>query len=94
MRRYATWRPIPPAPRRHNPGRADVISGLGVFAGSSRAGDEPAASAIDARPCRRQRDGGGTVTPRHAAVLNGMPMRGAHAGQLAGVMIPYSWILR
>ena len=23
-----------------------------------------------------------------------MPVRAAHAGQLAGVMIPYSWILR
>jgi hypothetical protein len=31
------------------------------------------------------------VAPDH---LNGMPIRAAHAGQLAGVMIPYSWILR
>ena len=26
--------------------------------------------------------------------LNRMPIWAAHAGQLAGVMIPYSWILR
>lgn len=35
--------------------------------------------------------GGFDVAPDH---LNGMPIRAAHAGQLAGVMIPYSWILR
>ena len=39
--------------------------------------------------------GGGTRQAlRHAAVLNRMPIRAVHAGQLAGVMIPYSWILR
>ncbi len=49
-----------------------------------------------ARPCRRwQGDGGEGQAPlRHAAVLNRVPIRAAHAGQLAGVMIPYSWILR
>ncbi len=36
----------------------------------------------------------GQVPLRHAGVLNRMPRRAAHAGQLAGVMIPYSWILR
>ena len=45
--------------------------------------------------CRRWQGGGRDSRPlRHAAVLNWMPIRAARAGQLAGVMIPYWWILR
>ena len=42
--------------------------------------------------------GGRAAADRHprwpAAVLNGMPIRAAQAGQLAGMTMPYSWILR
>ena len=37
---------------------------------------------------------GGALMSEMMCVLHGLPVRAVHAGQLAGVMIPYSWILR
>ena len=36
----------------------------------------------------------GTHAPRSTSKSSTVPIWAAHAGQLAGVMIPYSWILR